>query len=311
MNIHAGEETLSHLIDLYVNHKLALSADHTRYRYTHALNLFREFLKREPLLTDLRDVVVTRAIGWIMRGRGLSAGSASKFRDCILAVWRYGARKGLVKDDSGAILFPDVVDVREPRRIPIAWTMGQLGTLWRYLERMPGELDGIPASDWFCSLHAVIWDTGERIGALRKTELKQIDFDGGWIVVRAEVRKGRLADKLSKLHPATVELLKRIRFPERKLVWPWPYSPLYLWRVYGDILQRAGLPNGRDRKFHCIRKSVATHITALSGLGDAQSALGHASGELTRDVYVDPTIAKGVFPADILPRLDGEGPRAA
>ena len=203
--------------------------------------------------------------------------------------------------------------MREPQRIPVAWTRQELATLWNYLRRMPGELCGVAASDWFCSLHAVLWDTGERIGAALQTEWPQVDLAGGWITIRAETRKGRLSDKLSRLHPSTVELLERIQFPRRDRVWPWPYHPLYLYRVYGDILRRAGLPDGRERKFHCVRKSCATHLTALAGEAAAQAALGHSDVRITRQAYIDPRQVRGEYPADHLPRHDApdDGPRAA
>lgn len=289
--------SLAYLLDLYIRHKLPLCAASTRYKYSLSLRYYAEFLRREPLLTDLEDSQVTECCGWLLRTRKLSPASVSKFRDCICAAWRFGARKRI----EGITAEPDVPEIVEPKRIPVAWTRDELARLWGYISRMPGDVAGIPASDWFCSLHAVLWDTGERIGAILATEWQQVDLHDGWIVVRAETRKGCLADKLSRLHPATVELLERIRLPQRKLVWPWPWNRFSLWRQYGQILDRAGLPSGRERKFHCLRKSCASHITALGG--NAQEALGHSDARTTRDHYIDPRIAGQQFPADILPRL--------
>jgi integrase len=290
--------TLRRLCDLYTAHKLALAAPHTAYRYRYACDLFAGFLQREPMLTDLRDEVVAAAMGWIVRERRLSAATASKFRDCVLAAWRFGSRKRI----EGIVCEPDVPDIVVPKRLPVAWTPQQLSQLWRYLKRLPGDLGGVAASDWFCSLHAVLYDTGERIGAVLQTEWEQVDLTEGWIVIRAETRKGRLSDKLSKLHPNTCELLSRIVWPERKRVWVWPYEKSYLWVHYGAILKRAGLPNGRDRKFHCLRKTCATHLTALASEGAAQQALGHSDVRMTREVYIDERQINRKFPSDILHR---------
>lgn len=298
--------TLRYLFDLYARHKLPMAAEHTRYRYTYALSLYRDYLEREPMLTDLEDTSVSACVGWIIRTRRLSAATASKFRDCILAAWRFGARKGIVSH------WPDVPDVVVPRRIPVAWTRQELAKLWDYLRRMPGELAGIPASLWFCSLHACLFDSGERIGALLRTEWSQVDLRDGWLVVKAETRKGGLSDKLSKLHPRTCELLEQIVYPERKLVWPWPFAKHYLWVQYGQILRRAGLPSGRERKFHCMRRACATHLTALAGEGAAQEALGHNDARMTRDHYVDSRQVPKKYPSDILFRPDSpDPPRAA
>jgi integrase len=287
------DPTLTELFEtLYRPHKLAYSAESTIYQYRLNLRRFRDFLEREPLVTDLRDALVTECTGWIMAKQGLSAGSASKFRDNVCALWRFLARKGVIAT------WPDVDQVPEPVRIPRAWTRDELARLWAYLRLMPGELCGVPASDWFLSLHSVLWDSGERIGALLLTEWPQVDLAGGWIWVKAEARKGRLADKLYKLHPQTTEWLARIQSPARKLVWPWPYNREYLWTLYGGILARAGLPCDREHKFHCMRRSVGSHAAAAGG--NAQQMLGHADGSTTREHYLDPRITRPPGPCDIL-----------
>lgn len=300
--------SLRWLFELYIAHKLATASEKTHYRYRYSIDLFAQCLGREPMLTDLRDEVIGVVIGWIQKRRRprLSAATASKFRDCILAAWRFGARKGIVAH------WPDVPDVKEPVRIPVAWTKDELAKLWSYISRMPGELCGISASDWFCSLHAVLWDSGARIGETMQLRWENVDLSGGWVTMKAETRKGGLSDKLSKLHPSTVELLDRIRFPERKIVWPWPYHETYLWKHYGEILRRAGLPDGRERKFHCMRKSCASHITAIVNEAAAQSAMGHADIRMTRGVYIDPKIARPPAPSDFLFRPgETDPPRAA
>lgn len=293
------DPTLAAQFQIFRRHKLATSSPSTRYQYELNLRRFDEFLGRPALLTDLRDETVNDATGWLLTTRRLSPGSCNKFRDNICALWRFLARKNVISH------WPDVISIQEPRRIPIAWTKEQLAALWQYLQRMPGDLVGIPAADWFCSLHAVLWDSGARIGEALQLEWQQVDLAGGWVVMRAETRKGRLSDKLSRLHPATVELLERIQLPERKRVWPWPYNYSYLWRLYGDVLRRAGLPCDRQRKFHCIRKSVASHITALGG--DAQQALGHSTRQMTEQNYIDRRIAQPKGPADFLFRLGETG----
>ena len=296
----ADNLTLRALIDLYCRHKLAMASPSSVYKYRQAFGFFREYLGREPMLTDLRDDTVTAVCGWILRTKRLSPATASKFRDCICAAWRLGSRKRI----EGIAGEPDIPEIREPRRIPVAWTRQELAQLWDYLHRLPGDVGGIKASDWFCSLHAVLWDAGSRIGEAMQSEWQHVDLAGGWVVMRAETRKGGLSDKLAKLHPSTVELLERIQYPQRRLVWPWPWNKFYLWRVYGDIIKRAGLPGGRQRKFHCLRKSCASHISALGG--NAQEAMGHATGQMTRDYYLDPKITRPQFPSDILFRPDDD-----
>lgn len=292
----AGQDTsLEFHFRTFQKHQLSTKSRSTRYQYALNLRRFDEFLGRPAELADLQDETINEAVRWIQDERKLSAASASKFRDNLVCLWRFLARKNVMTH------WPDVAEVHEPRRVPLAWSREQLAALWGYLQRMPGELGGISASDWFTSLHAVLWDSGERIGATLETEWRDVDLQGGFIVIRAETRKGRLEDKLSKLHPATVDLLIRIRQPDRRKVWPWPFNKFYLWKIYGEILRRAGLPCDRQSKFHRLRKSVASHITALGG--DAQQALGHSTREMTQRNYIDPRVAVPKGPADFLFRL--------
>lgn len=50
------------------------------------------------------------------------------------------------------------------------------------------------------------------------------------------------------------------------------------------LLCDAGLPSGRDRLFHCLRRYHATQV-ALAG-GNAQRSLDHSDGRIT-ERYID------------------------
>lgn len=275
--------------------RLARTNRHTEYRYVYALMQFDTFLGRAAKLSDLTDEKVAQAGAWLVREHGLSVGTEAKFRDCMASLWRFLARRRLVDQE------PTLDKLRPPVRTPTAWNAQELSRLWEYLQRLPGELCGVPANVWFMSLHAVLWDTGERIGAILTTRWTDVDLTGGWIVIRAEQRKGGLADKLSKLHPETVELLRLGAAPQRELVWPWPANRYNLWRIYKDILRRAGLPHGRMDSFHKMRKSVASWAKRYGG--NPQEVLGHYDPRMTETVYIDERICPKQHAADVLPRL--------
>lgn len=279
----------------YREHKLLLASKSTVYQYALNLRRFTDFMGREPTADDLNDQNIAACMAWLVKECELSPSTANKLKDDFCAVWRWAARKRLVDH------WPDVNDVPDPIRIPIAWTREQLATLWECCMRQPGDFCGVPAGLWWNSLHAVAWDTAERIGALFATEWPQVDLAGGWIVMKAENRKGRREDKLSRLHPTTCTLLRQIVLPERGRVWPWPYHESYLWKRYGEMLRRAHLPNDRSHKFHCLRKSAASYYEACGG--DATRLLGHSGREVTQK-YLDPTIVQPVHAADLLFRPD-------
>ena len=54
-------------------------------------------------------------------------------------------------------------------------------------------------------------------------------------------------------------------------------------------MQRAGLPDTREYKFHAIRKSTASHYEAAGG--NATELLGHSSRKVTQG-YLDPRIVR-------------------
>jgi len=284
-------------------HKLALRSPQTVYQYRLNLGRFGEFLGRPPTLADLQDQIIAEALGWLLHTRKLSPGSVSKFRDNLCCLWRFLARKSIVGTH------PDVPEVKEPHRAPVALTLEQLKRLWEYLRILPGDVQGIPACDWFCSLVAMCWDTGARKGELLGNTddetsgllWKYVDLERGIFIARAETVKGGLRDRPYRIRPATVEWLRRIEQPRRKKVWPWPWTETTFYSQLGRIMEANGIPDDRYHKMHLLRKCVATHLCALGG--NATEALGHSGPEMTR-AYVDRTIAPTASPIDFLPSLD-------
>lgn len=100
--------------------------------------------------------------------------------------------------------------------------------------------------------------------------------------------------KCYPLHADTLtHLTKMPRFGP--LVLPWPYHPTYLWDRYTTLLERFGLPSGRESKFHRLRRSVASHYEAAGG--NATEFFGHSSRKVTRR-YLDPRIVTPPTPID-------------
>lgn len=282
--------------------RLALADSQTKYQYGLNLRRFEEFLaytselaskdqnagkKRKkpqsPTLDDLTDGNIGACCEWLQDKKKLGIASAAKLRENLVTIWKLARSRNLMMVD------PEIPAIREPKRIPRAWNRAELLQLWQYLSRLPGDVGGVPENVWYCSLACVLWDTGERIGAVWQTPKHQIDIRDGWIVVRAEVRKGKASDRLYRLSEQSVELLKELfKYSDGDRAWPWPFCDTYLWQKWKAILKRCGLPTGREFSFHCLRKSHASHLKAAGG--DARESLGHASDATTNQVYLDPRI---------------------
>jgi integrase len=98
--------------------------------------------------------------------------------------------------------------------------------------------------------------------------------------------------------------------PHRELLWPWPYGRRELWTAFGRILRRAGLPDDRHHKFHCLRRTCYTLVTIHGSSEVAAQQLGHRT-DMSR-FYLDRSQMLQRQAADVLPLLeiDSESPSA-
>lgn len=290
----------------YRKRRLGDASPETICNYEVQFRHFARYLKREPLLSDLREDTVLDVMGYIhSRGDKPRPRTANKFRDCICALWHYLARKRIVEE------FPEVKPFREPLRVPRGWTRDQLILIAQACQQQTGTIAGLPAAIWWAALVSVCFYSAERIGALLKIRWCDVDLETGWLLVPAEFRKGRTADKPTRLPASTIALLWQLKREPDDLVFPIDRNPAILWRRLGLMLKSVGLPCGRMDKFHKFRRSSASHFKSRGG--DAQSLLGHSDARVTAK-YIDPTICVAQQPADVLfgidaPKLIG-GPTA-
>ena len=290
----------SQYVALYERQKLRQASDNTRRLHLITLDKFDRFLGRDALLDDLTDDTVADFVWWIHKTEGRSERTANRCRDNLLAQWRYYARKAIVPK------WPDVAPLREPQRIPIAWTRDELRKLFGAIDALSGSVERVPASVWWHSLHAVLWDCGERIGAAMQLDWRTVDLAGRYVTFRAETRKGKARDVIHRIHPTTAALLERNRVaqgnPPQGRVWPWAKCVPSLYIDYRKILTAAGLPHDRMRKFHCMRRSAASYLEAAGG--NATDFLDHADRRTTKKSYLDLRITgeAGTAVCDVLPR---------
>lgn len=283
-----------------MNAKLRTMRPNTRRNYDIQVRHLGDFLGRPATVDDLNDEVIGDCMWWLYNDGEREARTVNKFRDVMLAVWRQLHRKGQIDR------YPDVPPMREPERTPVAWSRDDLRKLWEACQAEDGWIGDVPARHWWHALHAMLWDTGERVAAITRLEWIDVDLEAGYVRCRAENRKGGRKDRGYSLHPDTVECLRVIHQPEGRHVLPWPFCETYLWTKYGNLLERAGLPSDRQHKFHAIRKSVASYFEAAGG--NATELLGHSSRRVTR-AYLDPKITRPQQAVDLLfrPDVDGAG----
>lgn len=279
--------------DLYQPLRLRSANGGTTHSYRITLSVFGRWLGHPATLEDLSNESIGRYLAWI-RSNGRAAATANKERSQLLALWRFACRQGLVAH------WPDVMPEREPIREPEAWFAPQFNRLLVQAEKERRPIAGIPGGLWWVALLRLVYSTGERIGAVMQLRWEHVDLDAGWVLVPAELRKGKTADKRTKLTPKCLAALRAIAKPRRKEVFPWPFHRATLWNRFTAMLRKAGLPHGRRDKWHRIRRTTASYYEREGG--NSTDLLGHSSRAVTLK-YLDRRIIGGMQPGDVLPDM--------
>jgi len=276
----------------YFPRRVELRSDKTRDAYRIAINNFGRHLGRIPIVSDLEDDVIAIWVGVQLDAPG-SAYSVRERMGRVLALWRFLAAKRIVD------CWPTIKRPAAPDPVPVALTQEQLSALFESAMYEPDKIGGIRAGWWWQAFLAFVWSTAERRGAALSLRWEHCNLQTAVAVIPPEARKGRRKAGIYRLWPETVRLIDRIRMPPRELVFPWPYSEGRYFHNYGRILERAGLPNGRRYKTHCLRCSHATWLAAFGG--NASSALMHSDPAVTQRHYIDTRIATPEQPKLFIP----------
>lgn len=259
--------------------------------YGCTIRAFGKWLGYPPTIDDLSDLTLSRYLDH--RAAIRSPYTAEKERSQLCSLWRFAADRGIVPTR------PEVPAAPLPDRVPRAWTLGELGAIYRAAAATRGNVGSVPAGIWFAALVSVLWETAERVGAVMSC--RPHDFDGRHLHVRAEYRKGGKRDRVYRLSDRTCRLLAQACGESRLL--EWHKSHTLLWKHYADIVARAGLGKGRHLSFHALRRSAASHYAAKGG--DPVQLLDHSSPRITHRWYLDRRLTdRGPAPCDILPSID-------
>lgn len=287
---------LDFLSRVFARHHLDVSRA-AMQQYSVTVRRFGQMLGRPAAVDDLTASNLADFMLW-MKDRGLAAATVNGKRAAILTIWREAARRRLCQK-------PDMdevpTSVREPKRLPNSWTIDNIAAIVTECRKLPGRLpSGIPRELWWSSLVLFLYDSGARLSAALEMTPSEIDLSTCTAILRSESAKTGLEQWVS-LSDQTALLLHDLLRHRQPRVWPWGRCRNELYRTYGNILDRVGLPSDRRSKFHRIRRTTATLLTKHGTLQMAQQALGHTSEKMTLK-YVDPRQLNCLSPVRILPR---------
>jgi integrase len=260
-----------------------------------AVRQYSKWLGREATLGDLQQVPV---LGFLRAQMGLLApATINSKRQALLSLWRAAAEEGLLAWP------PKIPKLREPERLPVAWTLDQVSRLLQTARALPGIWYGVPRGlAWeICLL--LIWDTGVRVGSVLAAEVSQVDLAAGLWRVPAEHQKGRRRDRLFRLHPQTIDAIARSLGNGRTTtrLFPFPYRRREVWLHLKCLLRDAGLPFDRTHLFHCLRRTTESYGAAARGIEWAAACVGH-SPAVARKSYISPLIFQPPSLVEVVPR---------
>jgi integrase len=286
------------LRDVYENEYAILRAhnDACRRQYRLTFTRWARHLGCEPTMEHLDPLIVQTYIA--LRRAERSAATAKKDRNHISALWNYCAKRRYVEQ------FPTLAQIRAPGRIPRGYTVEEVSALLRQaLQARPRiKPTPVPPHQFFPSLVRSCWETAERIGSHLALRWRDVDTAQRIVIFPAEGRKGATRDILRAISEEQCQWLEKFRRKPEDLVWPWTADKTTLWHHYGILCKRAGVTN---RGFHGLRKSAASYMALAGGDAAATQLLDHSNPSITKNHYIDVTIAKPKHTAiDLLPPLD-------
>jgi integrase len=295
------EGTLDQIFkDCYLPERTSISSPMTIRQYGRCLHLFSVFVGRPCEPADLTDRKVGKFLRWLVEVEGVKPVTANGYVKQLKALWTWLAKKRVVD------LFPTVDKLKEPERIAIAWTREELRKFLAACGEQVGFMGGVLSNLWWVAFHRVLWDSGERTGAMLALKWDWLDFQSGHLTVPGEFRKGRQKSMVYRLKPSTVESLRQIRRPDREVIFALDEGkPDLFYRRYRQILKDADLPYEPHRSGpQKWRRSFASHIEAAGG--NATRALKHRDRRVTEDSYLDPKITEVDPENEKLFPLDGD-----
>lgn len=251
--------------------------------YRMAIDRFSEFLGAPATLANLNDDDVCGFLQHRLTIDERSEHTVDKERDKLRAIAEFAARKRHIAE------FVDIPQISPPEKLPTCWRREHLIALLQACRETPGSIGAAMASDWWLAFHYVCVLTGERTEAM--LSLRWDWLSGNVLSVPAKVRKGGKKPQRYILPKIAMVHLERLRGKTdvRIFAAPWKCVETF-YNHYTRLLKRAGLPDSRDFKPQCLRRTFASFLEA--GGGDATAALGHSSRNVTKASYLDTAITE-------------------
>lgn len=254
------------------------------------------YLERPAEVADLAEKTLTSFIRH-RRQAGKAESTIEREAAKMMTLWRFAAMEGMIQ--------PPKIRVEKAQvDTPVCFLRGELRRLFREMKKYDRTIGGVSGDVFLLALLSTIWDTAERIGAMRAID--RIEFDvkagrwwwpkRGWVTIRYRKRRGKTL--VRPLRWSTVCHVRRLLAATDA---KHPFAIVDRSTLYGHldrVLERAGLPVDRKHKFHCVRRSHASYLKRAGG--DVQQSLDHSDPQTAALRYLDPRVTQRKHGVDYL-----------
>ena len=266
--------------DQYFPQAVAIRSMKTRAHYQRAVSRLQEFVRRDPVVTDLNEETIRGYMTWLSVDLGMDPTTVNGHRKNLLALARWLVGEHQLER------MPRVRKLETVDRPPDAWSDTELERLIVAALTMPGSLGGASARDWGRAALALELQTAMRCEELMAIQRDWLTEDGR-INVPSSARKGKRRGAVYRLDQWAVHAVFALApywsGPAARLLLDVDRATVYRW--FDAVLDRAQLPGGRRNKWHKLRRTVATLVAV--GNGNPTLALRNSSDAVTWASYVD------------------------
>jgi integrase len=288
----ANKKTWQEFRAEYESKQLARLAPKTRISAACSLDHFERVIKPKKMSALTANTIVSFAAAR-RQERGKKVGSVMSPASVNHDLRNVKAALNIAREWGFIATVPKVRMEREPKKLPVYMTDEHFAQIYRACDcaKLPDDLQGVAAGDWWRALLVMLKMTGWRISETLSLKWNDVDLDGGVAITRAEDNKGKRDERVD-LHPVVVEHLRQVRTFD-SAVFPWNYNQRTLNTAFLRLQEAAGirLPCTAAHKhtrychvygFHDLRRAFATMNADRLNANTLQVLMRHKDPKTTQ-----------------------------
>ncbi len=286
---------LSELTEKYCAENPQVKSTETIRLLKSSVRQYVVYLKRPGIVADFTAENITSYIRY-RRQAGKAESTIERESAKLMTLWRWAAGEGMIQP-------PKIRIEKAQVDTPVCFLRCELRRLFKAARTYDRTIGGVSGDVFLLALLTTIWDTAERIGAVRSIHRTEFDVAKrgvlsrrGWVTIRHRKRSGKTL--VRPLRRSTAYYVRQLLAATDAKQ---PFAIVdrsALYQHLDRVLERAGLPVDRKHKFHCVRRSHASYLKRAGG--DAQTSLGHADPATAQLRYYDPRVTERWHAIDFL-----------